>query len=202
MTQQRLGRLEVVAGVMFSGKSEELIRRVRREVIARRNVRVFKSHLDARYEGLQRVSSHTGVTIEAVPIDRSDEILRRLEDLQRVDVVAVDEVQFLDAGIVEVATHLAEAGIRVICAGTDSDFRGEQFGMMGHLMAIAEDVTKLQAICVVCGDLACRNQRLVDGHPAAWDMPVVMVGGTESYEARCRRCFVMPRRDEDQVKLL
>ncbi|HPF61277.1 MAG: thymidine kinase [Gemmatimonadetes bacterium] len=202
MTQQRLGRLEVVAGVMFSGKSEELIRRVRRAVIARRNVRVFKSHLDARYEGLQRVSSHTGVTIEAVPIDRSDEILRRLEDLQRVDVVAVDEVQFLDAGIVEVATHLAESGIRVICAGTDTDFRGEPFGMMGHLMAIAEDVTKLQAICVVCGDLACRNQRLVDGHPAAWDMPVVMVGGTESYEARCRRCFVMPRRDEDQVKLL
>ncbi|MCB9504974.1 MAG: thymidine kinase [Gemmatimonadales bacterium] len=202
MTQQRLGRLEVVAGVMFSGKSEELIRRVRRAVIARRNVRVFKSHLDARYEGLQRVSSHTGVTIEAVPIDRSDEILRRLEDLQRVDVVAVDEVQFLDAGIVEVATHLAESGIRVICAGTDTDFRGEPFGMMGHLMAIAEDVTKLQAICVVCGDLACRNQRLVNGHPAAWDMPVVMVGGTESYEARCRRCFVMPRRDEDQVKLL
>ncbi|MEZ4377761.1 MAG: thymidine kinase [Gemmatimonadales bacterium] len=202
MTQQRLGRLEVVAGVMFSGKSEELIRRVRRAVIARRNVRVFKSHLDARYEGLQRVSSHTGVTIEAVPIDRSDEILRRLEDLQRVDVVAVDEVQFLDAGIVEAATHLAESGIRVICAGTDTDFRGEPFGMMGHLMAIAEDVTKLQAICVVCGDLACRNQRLVDGHPAAWDMPVVMVGGTESYEARCRRCFVMPRRDEDQVKLL
>ena len=111
MTQQRLGRLEVVAGVMFSGKSEELIRRVRRAVIARRNVRVFKSHLDARYEGLQRVSSHTGVTIEAVPIDRSDEILRRLEDLQRVDVVAVDEVQFLDAGIVEVATHLAESEI-------------------------------------------------------------------------------------------
>src|SRR5690606_30169087 len=127
---------------------------------------------------------------------------RRLEDLQRVDVVAVDEVQFLDAGIVEVATHLAESGIRVICAGTDTDFRGEPFGMMGHLMAIAEDVTKLQAICVVCGDLACRNQRLVNGHPAAWDMPVVMVGGTESYEARCRRCFVMPRRDEDQVKLL
>jgi thymidine kinase len=201
-THQRSGRIEVVAGVMFSGKSEELIRRIRRAIIARHRVQVFKSHLDARYEGLHRVSSHTGVTIEAQPIDRSDEILRRVENPDQVDVVAVDEVQFLDAGILEVATHLAERGVRVICAGTDTDFRGEPFGMMGHLMAIAEEVTKLQAICVMCGDLACRNQRLVDGRPAGWDMPVVMVGGSESYEARCRACFQVPRHDEDQVPLL
>ncbi len=202
MMHHRQGRIEVVAGVMFSGKSEELIRRVRRALIARRRVRVFKSHLDARYEGLHRVSSHTGVAIEALPIDRSEEILRHVEEPGAVDVVAVDEVQFLDAGIVEVATHLAERGVRVVCAGTDTDFRGEPFGMMGHLMAIAEEVTKLQAICVVCGDLACRNQRLVDGQPARWNMPVVMVGGSESYEARCRRCFQLPRHDEDQVPLL
>jgi thymidine kinase len=201
-TPKRPGRLEIVAGVMFSGKSEELIRRVRRALIAKRRVRVFKSHLDARYEGLHRVSSHTGITIEALPIDRADEILRRVGDPAEVDVIAVDEVQFLDVGIVEVATHLAERGVRVICAGTDTDFRGEPFGMMGHLMAIAEDVTKLQAICVCCGDLACRNQRLVDGRPAQWDMPVVLVGGSESYEARCRRCFQVPRHDEDQVALL
>jgi thymidine kinase len=201
-THQRSGRIEVVAGVMFSGKSEELIRRIRRAVIARQRIRVFKSHLDARYEGLHRVSSHTGVAIEALPIDRSDEILRRIEDPETVDMVAVDETQFLDAGIVEVATHLAERGVRVLCAGTDTDFRGEPFGMMGHLMAIAEEVTKLQAICVVCGDLACRNQRLVDGRPARWSMPVVMVGGSESYEARCRSCFQVPRHDEDQVTLL
>ena len=201
-THQRSGRIEVVAGVMFSGKSEELIRRIRRAVIARQRVQVFKSHLDARYEGLHRVSSHTGVAIEAQPIDRSDEILRRIEDPKGVDMVAVDETQFLDAGIVEVATHLAERGVRVLCAGTDTDFRGEPFGMMGHLMAIAEEVTKLQAICVVCGDLACRNQRLVDGRPARWSMPVVMVGGSESYEARCRGCFQVPRHDEDQVTLL
>jgi thymidine kinase len=125
-----------------------------------------------------------------------------VENPDQVDVVAVDEVQFLDAGILEVATHLAERGVRVICAGTDTDFRGEPFGMMGHLMAIAEEVTKLQAICVMCGDLACRNQRLVDGRPAGWDMPVVMVGGSESYEARCRACFQVPRHDEDQVPLL
>lgn len=192
----------MVAGVMFSGKSEELIRRVRRALIARKRIRVFKSHLDHRYEGLYHVSSHTGVALEAAPIDRSDEVLRAIAEPEQVDVVAVDEVQFLDAGIVEVATHLAERGVRVILAGTDTDFRGEPFGMMGHLMAIAEDVTKLQAICVVCGDLACRNQRLVDGRPARWNMPVVMVGGSESYEARCRRCFQVPRLDEDQVPLL
>lgn len=199
---QRQGRIEIVAGVMFSGKSEELIRRVRRALIAKRRVRVFKSHLDARYEGLHRISSHTGVAIEAVPIDRAEEILRQVEEPVSVDVVAVDETQFLDAGIVEVATHLAEHGVRVICAGTDTDFRGEPFGMMGHLMAIAEEVTKLQAICVVCGDLACRNQRLVEGQPARWNSPVVLVGGSESYEARCRACFQLPRHDEDQVPLL
>mgnify|MGYP002622707753 CR=1 FL=1 len=199
---QRQGRIEIVAGVMFSGKSEELIRRVRRALIARRRVRVFKSHLDARYEGLHRISSHTGAAIEAAPIDRAEEILRAVEEPESVDVVAVDEAQFLDAGIVEVATHLAEHGVRVICAGTDTDFRGEPFGMMGHLMAIAEEVTKLQAICVVCGDLACRNQRLVGGQPAPWNSPVVQVGGSESYEARCRACFQLPRHDEDQVALL
>jgi thymidine kinase len=201
-THPRPGRIEVVAGVMFSGKSEELIRRVRRALIARHQVRVFKSHLDERYAGLYRVSSHTGASVDAHPIDRSDEILRALGDLSATDVVAVDEAQFLDAGIVEVATHLAERGLRVILAGTDTDFRGEPFGMMGHLMAIAEEVTKLQAICVVCGDLACRNQRLVDGRPAHWDSPVVLVGGAETYEARCRKCFRVPRLDEDQVPLL
>jgi thymidine kinase len=198
----RPGRIEVVAGVMFSGKSEELIRRVRRALIAKKRVHVFKSHLDQRYQGLHHVSSHTGIALEAAPIDRSDEILRLIVEPELVDLVAVDEVQFLDAGIVEVATHLAERGVCVVLAGTDTDFRGEPFGMMGHLMAIAEDVTKLQAICVVCGDLACRNQRLVDGRPARWNMPVVMVGGTENYEARCRRCFQVPRLDEDQVPLL
>jgi thymidine kinase len=198
----RPGRIEVVAGVMFSGKSEELIRRVRRALIARHRIRVFKSHLDARYEGINRVSSHTGVAVDAAPIDRSEEILRAIGEPENVDVVAVDETQFLDAGIVEVATHLAERGVRVILAGTDTDFRGEPFGMMGHLMAVAEEVTKLQAICVVCGELASRNQRLVDGKAAHWNMPVVLVGGSESYEARCRRCFQVPRRDEDQVTLL
>ncbi len=196
----RHGSIEVVAGVMFSGKSEELIRRVRRAIIARRSVQVFKSHLDARYAGLYHVSSHDGREVEAVPVDSASEIFRQVRP--DTEIVAIDEAQFLDEEIVTVATALAERGVRVILAGTDTDFRGEPFGMMGQLMAIAEEVTKLRAICVVCGDLACRNQRLVDGKPARYDSPIVMVGGRESYEARCRHCHRVQRRDEDQTRML
>jgi len=118
------------------------------------------------------------------------------------DVVAIDEAQFLDSGVVELATSLAERGIRVILAGTDTDFRGEPFGAMPQLMAVADVVDKLHAICVVCGGPASRNQRLIAGKPARWDSPIIMVGGQESYEARCRHCHDVPRRDEDQVPLL
>ena len=117
-------------------------------------------------------------------------------------LVAIDEAQFLDPEIVTVATALAARGRRVILAGTDTDFRGEPFGSMGDLMAVAEMVDKLQAICVVCGDPACRNQRLIDGKPARYDSPTIMVGGRESYEARCRHCHSVPRKDEDQTRLL
>jgi thymidine kinase len=117
-------------------------------------------------------------------------------------LVAVDEVQFLDRGIVEVARALADRGARVVLAGVDTDFRGEPFGPMGDLLAIAERVDKLQAICVRCGELATRNQRLVNGRPAPYAAPTIMIGGTESYEARCRRCHEVPRVDEDQGKLL
>lgn len=196
----RPGSIEVIAGVMFSGKSEELMRRVRRAMIARRRVQVFKSHLDERYAGLHRVSSHDGRTVDAVPINTAADLMRLTQPT--TEVVAVDEVQFLDAGIVEVATAMAGRGIRVMLAGTDTDFRGEPFGAMGTLMAIAEEVQKLQAICIVCGDLACRNQRLVDGRPAPWDAPVIQVGGSESYEARCRHCHRVPRHDEDQTAFL
>lgn len=196
----RTGSIEVIAGVMFSGKSEELIRRIRRALIARRRVQVFKSHLDDRYAGLTQVSSHTGVTIEGVPVDSSAEIYRRVH--ANTEVVAIDEAQFLDEGIVTLVTTLAERGIRVVVAGTDTDFRGLPFGKMGELMALAEEVTKLQAICVVCGDLACRNQRLINGRPAPFDSPIIMVGGSESYEARCRRCHRVPRHDEDQTRIL
>ncbi|HEU5359284.1 MAG TPA: thymidine kinase [Gemmatimonadales bacterium] len=196
----RSGSIEVVSGVMFSGKSEELIRRVRRAIIARRAVQVFKSHLDARYAGLYHVSSHDGREVEAIPIDSAGEIIRQVRP--DTEIVAIDEAQFLDEGIVQVVTTLANRGVRVILAGTDTDFRGEPFGAMGELMAVAEKVDKLRAICVVCGDEACRNQRLVDGRPAKYDSPTIMVGGRESYEARCRHCHRVPRTDEDQTALL
>ncbi len=196
----RTGWIEVIAGVMFSGKSEELIRRVRRSIIAKKKVQVFKSHLDDRYQGVLSIASHDGRTVEAAPVDSSLQIAQQINPL--ADVVAIDEAQFLDAGIVDLATSLANQGIRVIVAGTDTDFRGEPFGAMPQLMAVAEMVDKLHAICVICGGPASRNQRLLGGKPARYDSPTIMVGGRESYEARCRHCHQVPLRDEDQVPLL
>ncbi|MFI5228852.1 MAG: thymidine kinase [Gemmatimonadales bacterium] len=194
------GWIEVICGVMFSGKSEELIRRVRRAIIAKKKVQVFKSHLDERYSGIYSVSSHDGRTVEAVPIDTPEQIARLL--LNDTQVAAIDEAQFLDQSIVELVTALANRGLRVIVAGTDSDFRGEPFGPMPALLAVAEVVDKLHAICVVCGNPASRNQRLIGGRPARYDSPTIMVGSSESYEARCRACHSVPRRDEDQVRFL
>ena len=195
----RSGAIEVISGVMFSGKSEELIRRVRRGIIARRRVQVFKSHLDSRYAGLYSVASHNGTELDAAPVDSAAEIFRQVRP--DTDIVAIDEAQFLDADIVGACTALAALGKRVILAGTDTDFRGEPFGPMGALMCVAETVDKLRAICIVCGDLACRNQRLIDGRPARYDSPTIMIGGRESYEARCRHCHQVPRVDEDQRTL-
>jgi thymidine kinase len=196
----RPGWIEVITGVMFSGKSEEVIRRVRRATIARKRVQVFKSHLDSRYAGVFSVSSHDGTEIEATPVDSAEEILRQVRPA--TELVAIDEAQFLDRDIVTVATLLARRGVRVIVAGTDTDFRGEPFGAMGDLMAVAETVDKFTAICMVCGGEACRNQRLLDGRPARWDSPTIMIGGREAYEARCRHCHEVPRADEDQTALL
>ena len=194
------GWIEVIAGVMFSGKSEELIRRVRRAMIARKRVQVFKSHLDGRYSGIYAISSHDGRSVEAVPVDSSAQIAQCLDPMAQV--IAIDEAQFLDDPVVDLSTSLAARGRRVILAGTDTDFRGEPFGPMPQLMAVAEVVDKLHAICVLCGAPASRNQRLVEGRPARYDSPVIQVGGTESYEARCRACHQVPRRDEDQGRLL
>jgi thymidine kinase len=194
------GWIEVICGVMFSGKSEELIRRVRRAMIAKKRIQVFKSHLDERYAGIYQVSSHDGRTVEAVPVDTSEQIAQLVD--KETQVVAIDEAQFLDEGVVALATALANRGVRVILAGTDNDFRGEPFGPMPRLLAIAEVVDKLHAICVICGNPASRNQRLIAGKPARYDSPTIMVGSAESYEARCRACHSVPRRDEDQVRLL
>jgi len=193
------GWIEVVSGVMFSGKSEELLRRVRRSLIARRRVQVFKSHLDDRYGGVQTISSHDGTVIEAVPVNTSLQIAEQVRS--DTQVVAIDEAQFLDEGVVSVVNDLASRGVRVIVAGTDMDFRGRPFGSMPALLAIAEKVDKLHAICVVCGDPATRNQRLIDGKPAPAEGPTIHVGGSESYEARCRRCHEVPSVIRDQTTL-
>jgi thymidine kinase len=198
--RQQGGWIEVITGVMFSGKSEELMRRVRRALIAGRQVQVFKSHLDDRYRGRFEVSSHDGSGLEALPVSASVELAEKVDP--RAHVVAIDEAQFLDDGIILVVNDLADRGVRVILSGTDMDFRGMPFGPIPGLLAIAEQVDKLHAICVRCGELATRNQRLLDGLPAPAEGPTIQVGGSESYEARCRRCHEVPPVYRDQTSLL
>jgi thymidine kinase len=184
------GRIEVVCGSMFSGKTEELIRRVRRAQIAKQQVQVFKPIIDTRY-AIGRVTSHSGQDYDARPCADSAEIAGCITP--ETTVVAVDEAQFFDMGLVEVVTKLADHGTRVILAGLDLDFRGEPFGPMPQLLCEAEEVTKLHAICVVCGEDASRTQRLVNGQPARYDDPIIMVGAAEAYEARCREHHSVPR---------
>jgi thymidine kinase len=184
------GWIELICGSMFSGKTEELLRRVLRAEIARKQVQVFKPQIDNRY-GIERVASHDGVAREDVMVVRSPgELLACVED--NTEVVAIDEVQFLDWTIADVCTRLADQGKRVMAAGLDQDFRGEPFGPMPLLLALAERVDKLSAICVQCGGDASRTQRLIDGRPARYDDPIILVGGSESYEARCRQCHEVP----------
>ncbi len=184
------GWVELVCGSMFSGKTEELLRRIRRAEIARKKVQLFKPTIDNRY-GLVRVASHDGIGREdAIVVCDAEDILRRLD--ADTEVVAVDEIQFFDASIADICDHLADRGLRVIAAGLDQDFRGEPFGPMPLLLARAELVDKLHAICVTCGAAASRTQRLIDGRPARYDDPVILVGGSESYEARCRNCHEVP----------
>jgi thymidine kinase len=183
------GWIEVICGSMFSGKSEELIRRIKRAEIARLKVQVFKPRLDTRY-GQDRVSSHSGTHAVAVAVGQATDILQ-LTDAS-TDVVAIDEVQFFDWEITDVCEALAEQGKRVIAAGLDMDFRGEPFGPMPLLMALAEEVEKLHAICIVCGAPATRTQRLINGEPAAYEDPVILVGASESYQARCRKHHEVP----------
>ena len=195
MQTARHGWIEVITGVMFSGKSEELLRRTRRALIAGRRIQLFKSILDDRYGGQFRISSHDGRQLDAEPVSHSKQIAEKVE--ADSEVVAIDEAQFLDEGICEVVDVLANAGKRVILVGTDMDFRGLPFGPMGSLLARADEIDKLNAICVVCGEPATRNQRLIDGKPAPADAPTIFVGGSESYEARCRRCHEVPKTDSD-----
>ncbi|MDQ0160587.1 thymidine kinase [Alkalibacillus salilacus] len=194
------GWLEVICGSMFSGKSEELIRRVRRATYGNLNVRVFKPAIDNRYDD-ESIVSHNGNSIIARPIDDVQDIYDNIDD--SVDMVGIDEVQFFDNQVIEVAQYLADQGVRVIVAGLDQDFRGEPFGALPQLLAMAENVTKLNAICPYCGSPASRTQRLIDGKPASYDDPVILVGASESYEPRCRHHHEVPnhpRSANDQLK--
>lgn len=179
---KNVGWIEVIAGCMFSGKTEELIRRIRRAQIARQNVAIFKPKIDTRYSS-DHIVSHSEARLRSTVVERSSEILEIAKDAQ---VVGIDEAQFFDAGIVDVAEQLANQGKRVVIAGLDQDYRGKPFEPIPQLLAIAEYITKTLAICVVCGNPADRTQRTTSSSER------VLVGAKDSYEARCRRCFEPP----------
>jgi len=187
------GRLEVITGPMFCGKTDELLRRLRRAIIAKQKIQVFKPGFDVRYSS-EKVTSHAGNEYNAHPVENISEVPTLL--LDDVTLVAIDEAQFFGEQIIDVVQALVDMGIRVIVAGLDMDFRGEPFGQMPVLLAQAEIVDKLHAICMVCGEEATRTQRLVDGNPAYYDDPIIIVGASEMYEARCRIHHQVPRKEE------
>ncbi len=187
------GYIEVIIGPMYSGKSEELIRRIKRAKIAKQNIVVFKPQIDSRYSK-EDVVSHSGNSVNAIPISDPKQIYDFIDS--KTQVVGIDEVQFFDEEIVDIAIDLADKGIRVIAAGLDMDFKGEPFGPTPKLLAVAEFVDKIQAICSVCGQPATRSQRLINGQPAKYDDPIIQVGAIESYEARCRKCHVVSSEDK------
>jgi len=183
------GWIEVITGPMFSGKSEELIRRVKRLEYAKKEVLVFKPTIDNRYAN-DEVVSHSKLKTNSININRPADILSFLKP--STYAIAVDEVQFIDEGIIPLAKQLADKGIRVILAGLDTDFRGEPFMVVAKLLSMAEYIQKLAAICVVCGEPATRTQRIISGKPAYYEDPIIKVGASESYEARCRHCHQVP----------
>lgn len=195
MNPETRGFVEVICGCMFSGKTEELIRRVRKVQHADKSVLLFKPMIDNRYSK-HEIVSHNGLSIEANVIGSARDILSQVQ--AGVDVIAIDEVQFIDDDIVFVVNRLADAGHRVVVAGLDQDFRGEPFGPMPKLQALAEDVTKLHAVCTVCGEPATRTQRLINGEAAFYDDPVILVGAADSYEARCRHHHEVPVREKNK----
>ena len=189
--QYREGWFEVISGCMFAGKTEELIRRINVLSYAKKNIIVFKPKIDNRYSDSEIVS-HSGAKVPCLVVEKAQDILKKIE--ADTEVVAIDEVQFFDKDIVEVCEYLADKGIRVMVAGLDKDFRGESFGVMPELLTRAEFVTKLTAVCAKCGAPATRTQRLVNGKPAGFEDPIVMVGADESYEPRCRHCHQVPNK--------
>ena len=185
-----IGSIEMITGPMFAGKSEELLRRINRLKYAKKNFLVFKPQIDNRYSETE-VVSHSKRSSKAIAISKGEEIYNYYKD--GIDAVCIDEVQFFDEGIIKVIDDLANRGVRVICAGLDCDFKGDPFMITAKLLAKAEYVTKLTAICTVCGKSATRTQRLINGEPASINDPVVLVGASESYEARCRHHHIVKK---------
>ena len=186
--QYKEGWIEVITGCMFAGKTEELIRRINVLQFAKKKIVVFKPSIDDRYS-IDKVVSHAGTSVESFAIKEAREMLPLVKD---ADVIAIDEVQFFDDEVVDICNHFADQGKRVMCAGLDMDFRGEPFSIMPRLVTQAEFVTKLTAVCTECGAPATRTQRIVNGKPAHFDDPIIQVGASEAYEARCRHCHNVP----------
>ena len=192
--------MEIIVGPMFSGKSEELIRRVKRAIISKQNVFVFKAKIDDRYSKTD-VVSHNGETVEGHAVANSEEILKILENEKDVSLVAIDEVQFFDKGIIDVVEELVDRGIRVAMSGLDQDFRGEPFDITAKLLAKSEFITKLQAVCMKCGKPATKSQRIVNGKPASFDAEIIQIGEKESYEPRCRSCHEVGKKKNRKEKV-
>lgn len=199
--QYREGWIEVICGCMFAGKTEELIRRINVLSYARKNILVFKPKIDDRYSTTE-IASHAGSKVPCIVISEAKEILNHVN--YDTDVVAIDEVQFFDEDVVDICEYLADSGLRVMVAGLDKDFRGEPFGVLPDLLTHAEFVTKLTAVCAKCGAPATRTQRIINGKPASFNDPIVLVGAKEAYEPRCRHCHEIvekPIKFENQKKI-
>ena len=199
--QYREGWIEVICGCMFAGKTEELIRRINVLSYARKNILVFKPKIADRYSTTE-IASHAGSKVPCIVISEAKEILNHVN--YDTDVVAIDEVQFFDEDVVDICEYLADSGLRVMVAGLDKDFRGEPFGVLPDLLTRAEFVTKLTAVCAKCGAPATRTQRIINGKPASFNDPIVLVGAKEAYEPRCRHCHEIvekPIKFENQKKI-
>ncbi len=182
------GWVECITGPMFAGKTEELMRRIKRMELAGKNYLIFKPSIDDRYSDCMIVS-HNKKSMKAISIEHGSEIKRHLK--KNTQAIVIDEIQFFDESLVKYLKQYADLGYRVICAGLDTNFRGEPFGSIGNILAISEEVTKLTAICSCCGETATRTQRIIDGKPAYYNDPIILVGEMESYEARCRNCHIV-----------
>ncbi len=194
--QYKEGWIEVICGCMFAGKTEELVRRINVLNYAKKNIKIFKPKIDNRYSETEIVT-HLGIRIPCIIVENSEEILEHIDS--KVDAVVIDEIQFMDEKIIDICEYLADKGIRVTVAGLDQDFRGECFPVMGELLSKAEFISKLTAVCAVCGAPATKTQRLVDGRPARFNDATILLGSANEYEPRCRHCHEVVEKPKKKI---